>query len=691
MKGRLLLVCLSLFASAALPAREIRLGEESQIEVGGQAEELRGPATIEEARASGAWRQLSGKSPNYGFTRDIIWLRLSVSVDRAAERILYLDGWCDHFDVFVTQGGITRQYDLGLQARLDEEGKRYRRIFLPLTFQPGTTELLFRMQSTDTLRFPLEIFTRSHFDRFRDISILLFALYFGGMIIMAVYNLFLYAITKDRSYRTYVLFVLFAVMYFSSQQGFLLQFAPDLGQYVIGRMNIIAGALYLAGMLAFASDFLGLFSYRRLFTINRALLVCALLASAAGAIPSFRYSTVAAALSYISLMGLLLCVLSGIFVWRKGYSPARYYLLAFTVFVLGAVFYIFGILGVLPFNFLTAHGIQLGSVGEVTLFAIALSDRISVLNRTVRAQMKELESAHELLATSEHKYRKIVEDTGDLVFSLDPEGKITSMNRSALRNLGHRPEHLIGLPFDQLIFQRPEVSAGFETLMFRDAFAALNSSPFQMRMLLTTRHGEPVQFQIRVEKIGEGEHALILGKGTPVGEDVLLKFLETDKESYYIDNYLTTSELLNQRATRNLYRYFDDSEVADVQLVLREMLINAIEHGNLEVDFDTKTAAQREGDYLAFLQERQKLPRYQGRRVRLQYGLNAHRVWYRITDEGPGFDHKKTVAESESRLSDPSRSHGRGIAIARRLFDVVVYNEKGNQVTMVKFARKKSV
>jgi anti-sigma regulatory factor (Ser/Thr protein kinase) len=114
------------------------------------------------------------------------------------------------------------------------------------------------------------------------------------------------------------------------------------------------------------------------------------------------------------------------------------------------------------------------------------------------------------------------------------------------------------------------------------------------------------------------------------------------------------------------------------------MLLNAIEHGNLEVDFDAKTAAQRDGDYLKFLQERQNRSEFRGRRVRVDFGLNQDRVWYRIADEGKGFDHANALRQAQKNLRDTQSTHGRGIGIASRLFDIMQYNAKGNQVFLVK-------
>ena len=69
-----------------------------------------------------------------------------------------------------------------------------------------------------------------------------------------------------------------------------------------------------------------------------------------------------------------------------------------------------------------------------------------------------------------------------------------------------------------------------------------------------------------------------------------------------------------------------------------------------------------------------------------QRALPGRRVWFRITDEGKGFDHRSMQSGEKERLHDMTSTHGRGIALARSLFDAVRYNETGNSVTLVKEA-----
>ena len=144
------------------------------------------------------------------------------------------------------------------------------------------------------------------------------------------------------------------------------------------------------------------------------------------------------------------------------------------------------------------------------------------------------------------------------------------------------------------------------------------------------------------------------------------------------------AEILSQKLTERLNRYFPSTVVNTIRICFREILINAIEHGNLGISFDEKTRAIEQGDYMQFLLARQKEPRFADRRVLVDYLINGRMLLFRVTDEGNGFDHGSFL---ERAKNDPFLSmleHGRGIIMTKNVFDSVVFNDEGNQVILTK-------
>lgn len=122
-----------------------------------------------------------------------------------------------------------------------------------------------------------------------------------------------------------------------------------------------------------------------------------------------------------------------------------------------------------------------------------------------------------------------------------------------------------------------------------------------------------------------------------------------------------------------------DPEAAVVGLT--ELLVNAVEHGNLGITYEDKTALNASGTWDAEVQRRLELPENADKRVVLTIDRTADELRFTIRDQGPGFDWKKYLEVQPSRVFD---NHGRGIAIARAMsFNRVEYRGSGNEVAAV--------
>lgn len=299
-----------------------------------------------------------------------------------------------------------------------------------------------------------------------------------------------------------------------------------------------------------------------------------------------------------------------------------------------------------------------------------------------------LEETIPKLESAEAKYRNLVEGTNDVVFSMRIDGTILAINRAIKKHLGYTVEEIIGGNIYELLVSTDGAAYALERELLQESITNL----VRERSTITTRATfagkyarEPVEFSLRLEytQSAKGEEE-ILGKAVSVQDDLMLKFLHRERGSYSIGNLISHADLLSQKLTRNLTKFVDTSDAQAMRISLREMLINAIEHGNLSITFDEKTQAQAHGDFLEYLALRRKSPEYAERTVRVDYVLSEKRIAYRIVDEGPGFNHAAILAATDSANED-FLAHGRGISMTRSLFDVVRYNAKGNEVILIKY------
>lgn len=114
---------------------------------------------------------------------------------------------------------------------------------------------------------------------------------------------------------------------------------------------------------------------------------------------------------------------------------------------------------------------------------------------------------------------------------------------------------------------------------------------------------------------------------------------------------------------------------------LGELLINAVEHGNLGLGYDNKTALVEAGIWRSEIERMQRMPEFAYKRAVATIGRKDDGMYVVIEDQGDGFDWKKFMDIDPARAGD---NHGRGIAQANIVsFDKLTYNDKGNKVVAV--------
>lgn len=121
-----------------------------------------------------------------------------------------------------------------------------------------------------------------------------------------------------------------------------------------------------------------------------------------------------------------------------------------------------------------------------------------------------------------------------------------------------------------------------------------------------------------------------------------------------------------------------------LRIALQELLVNAIEHGNLEISADDKMDALTRGDYDRLVEARRQDGRFQGRcvTVGITYDRAKSSVRFRITDQGAGFDWRRILARVETLGTAPNGA-GRGIFLVRTLVSDLTFNDKGNEATLI--------
>lgn len=164
-------------------------------------------------------------------------------------------------------------------------------------------------------------------------------------------------------------------------------------------------------------------------------------------------------------------------------------------------------------------------------------------------------------------------------------------------------------------------------------------------------------------------------------ESELYHYLEEKKICFKISNNMNLVHALVDELIQGMKKIGGKSlqpELTGIRMALHEAVVNAIEHGNLELSSTLK----EKPNYMEILEKRRTESPYAERQVLVTTSMTPTFFSCEITDEGPGFDWRS--------LPDPRdpknlfKPHGRGIILMANYFDRIRFNESGNSITMEK-------
>ncbi len=145
-------------------------------------------------------------------------------------------------------------------------------------------------------------------------------------------------------------------------------------------------------------------------------------------------------------------------------------------------------------------------------------------------------------------------------------------------------------------------------------------------------------------------------------------FRHADFEFTTIDHARNLASLLSKA--------FPDPSIVIVGLT--ELMLNAVEHGNLGITYAEKSALNESGTWSEEVSRRLALAENADKTVTVSFVATNTQIEITIIDQGPGFDWKTYMDFDPSRIMD---THGRGIAVANKLsFSDVTYSGSGNTV-----------
>jgi signal transduction histidine kinase len=335
----------------------------------------------------------SQKIPSFGYDPATHWFKIDLSnqTDQETWFLKVLYPLLDYLEFYSWHGSQWISETTG-----DQFAQSTRRIsdpnfVLPFTLKKGSTRSFYlKVKSRSSIQLPLIICSPQQFEKGNGKDQFSNGLFYGIMLVMVFYNLFLFISLRDINFLYYLLALLAGTSLIAFFQGYgFFYLYPENPQWNY-FFSVMGGPLFILTSSQLTRSFLNLKSFS--FKLDRLLLATML---ATILITSVHF-LVPDLLSFGSLHMLMvfncsLILVSASYCFLNHYRPARYFLLAWVALLVVAVFFSLRNLGIIPSLWISSSSLYVAGIMQTLFISFALGDRINLLTKeNEEAKEKEL-------------------------------------------------------------------------------------------------------------------------------------------------------------------------------------------------------------------------------------------------------------------------------------------------------------
>ena len=339
------------------------------------------------------WKKADSEIPNFGYSTSIFWGKLILDFSQAmpGKRWLLENEW-PHVDnltiILANMDGVELdRQTAGLAVPYSQRRFHHRNLVYPLEVAAGDkVQLFIRIDSGNALQFPLVVWEREAFLENDHDEQFIFGMFYGILLVMFLYNLFIYIGVREKSYLDYVMFIFAVALIQLDVNKFSFEYLWPESPWWSMRSVPILVSLAVVTMVPFVVNFLNTDDFAP--RLGRFLRWCGYFSIPGLFIPLFTPHQIAAVycLGFCGVAAAMLIFTTG-YVAQKGYQPAKLFLVAWGTFLSGALIIILRNFGVLPVSFFTTYALQIGIAIGVLLLSFSLAARI----RTMKEEKKRVE------------------------------------------------------------------------------------------------------------------------------------------------------------------------------------------------------------------------------------------------------------------------------------------------------------
>ncbi len=387
--------------------------------------------------------QFGGEIPNLQYSHSAFWLRISLK-NGTSDPLLALETsntQIDTLDVYIMEPGGTKSFRFGDVFPFEKRIFNHQHFIVPFEMAPDESRIVYlRVRGLEQMSIPLLVGQRKEILTNNYRTDLFTGIYFGIMLVMFFYNLFLYLSIRDKAYLFYILYIAGIALAQASLQGYTFKYLLPNTPYFNHLSVIFFSTLTGVGAIQFARNFLQIKHKLPFIDIGLKFFGVFYLLALLVFLLGWRqvsYNMLDIAALLLSFYALYFSIKLSL----RGQRTAKFFLFAWSFFMVGMFIFVARNFGWLPYNFFTKNVLLIGSALEAILLSVALADRINILKRE-----KEISQAEALRISLENE--RLVREQ-NLVLEAKVQERTEALqaaNRElgmAIDNLKHTQTHLV--------------------------------------------------------------------------------------------------------------------------------------------------------------------------------------------------------------------------------------------------------
>jgi len=327
--------------------------------------------------ADQTFEYVSGTRLNFGLSSAVYWIKIELGKStHTAEALKIFNGTLSKANLYIKEGDEynLQQFSNEKLGEFSFYSTQYPVFDLPVPPQDNIVYL--QVWSHNVLDLPFYVNDQSHIMKSIGFDFLNFGIYAGIILVMFLYNSFLYFSVRDKNYLYYVIYILMVGLAQACLKGYsTLILWPDNEWLIRQSVNL---SIAMSGIFAipFVINFLNIrlnaprFLYV-LFVLVIVYLIGIFISVSGNYIVAQQVLQINASLVSITI---LVC---GGYIFSRGYRPALFLIVSWFFFLSGVMIYILKDVGILSFNIFTNNSILIGSGLEAALLSFALADKIN--------------------------------------------------------------------------------------------------------------------------------------------------------------------------------------------------------------------------------------------------------------------------------------------------------------------------